>query len=249
MAGSIKDARVTLKRGIIVSGVIILFSYMVGTLAINVILSPGELNNTTGLMETFLVMSAKLHMTWLSALFIFLLFLVEFGALIVWLIAPTIMLFECVEPGIIPAWMQKLNQHHVPANALIVIGCVVTLIVALIQYLPTINSIFTALVLMGTIVYFLPYLFLAVGYIKLKANHQLERPLMNKWMGYCCAVLLFIAVSLGILLSFMPSADIHSSAAIVIYEAELIGGPVLFISLGYFLYRWRRSSESLRVDT
>jgi amino acid transporter len=237
MAGSIKNAQTTLKRGIVISGSIILISYIAGTLAINIILNPNELNNTTGLMETILVIATKLHVAWLSAVFIFMLFLVEFGALIVWLVAPTVIFFECVEPGILPLWMQKLNKHSIPANALIFIGCTVTLIIIAIQYLPTINSIFTTLTLMGTIVYFFPYLLLVVGYIKLKAKNLLPNSIMNKKTGYFLAICLFFSVSLGMLLSIVPSADIHSKHAVFLYEIELIGGPVLFSFVGYFLYR------------
>lgn len=236
MAGSINNSRKTLTRGILISGVIILISYILGTLAINFMLNPSELNNTTGLMEMFIAISVKLHMGWLSALFIFLLFLVELGALIVWLIAPTVMLFECVEPGILPPWLQVLNKHGVPANALLFIGCIVTLIIVLMQFLPTVNSIFTALVLMGTIVYFLPYLFLVFAYLKLKTNQALKEPILNNTIGYSCAILLFISVILGISLSFVPNADIQTTSELIIYEAELIGGPLFFILLGYFIY-------------
>ncbi len=236
MAGSIQNSRVTLMRSIVISGLIILSVYMLGTLTINIIMSPSELNNTTGLMETFLVISTKLHIGWITMLLILLLFLVELGALLIWLIAPTVMLFECVESTIFPRWMQELNKHHVPANALILIGCIVTCIIMLIQYLPTVNSIFTTLVLMGTIVYFMPYLFLIVGYIKLRAKNALPEPIMSKSLAYCCGMLLFIAVCTGIILSFFPSADIQTRQHLIVYEIELIGGPLLFMALGYFMY-------------
>lgn len=113
----------------------------------------------------------------------------------------------------------------------------------LIQKLPTVNSIFTTLVLMGTIVYFLPYLFLAVGYFKLKARNELSDPIISKATGYSCAVLLFTAVILGILLSFVPNGDIQTQKAFIIYELELIGGPIFFIAIGYFLYHNHRQTS------
>lgn len=237
MAGSIKEPHKTLKQSIIISIIIVMLCYIVGSLAINVILSPDSLNNTTGLMEALEAISHKLDIVWLSGALIFFLLLVEFGALIIWLIAPTIMLFECTTPGVLPKSMQKLNHHGVPANALIVIGIVVTLIVIITQYLPTVNSIFTALVLMGTIVYFLPYLFLAVGYIKLRKLGKLKHNSFSNTIAYLAAALLFLSVLLGIGLSFAPTSDIKTTKDLIIYEAELILGPVIFISLGYFLYR------------
>jgi amino acid transporter len=237
MAGSIRNSRRTLKRSIVISIVIIMIAYIAGSLAINVILSPAALNNTTGLMDALETISHKLNIFWLAGALIFFLLLVEFGALIVWLIAPTIMLFECATPGILPAWMQKLNSHGVPANALFVIGVVVTLIVIVTQYLPTVNSIFTVLVLMGTIVYFLPYLFLAVGYIKLRKANRLRHPLFSPQIAYTAAVFLFISVFLGICLSFSPTSDLKTTKDLIIYEAELILGPLLFVCLGYLMHR------------
>lgn len=237
MAGSIKDPQRTIRRGMIISICIIMLTYILGTLAINIILSPESLNNTTGLLEALETVSFKLTLFWVAKVLIFCLLLVEFGALILWLMAPTIMLFQCVTPGVLPSSLQKLNKYGVPANALLIIGVFVTAITIATRYLPTVNSIFTILVLMGTVVYFLPYLFLAVGYVKLKRGGRLSKRLFSNKVAYLCASLLFCSVSLGLVFSFAPPVDIKTSQDLIIYEAELILGPLLFIGSGYFLYR------------
>ncbi|MGV3278367.1 APC family permease [Rickettsiales bacterium LUAb2] len=236
MADSVNNPKKTLTRGVIISSITVMFIYILGTITINIVLSPAELNNTTGLTEALGVVSQKIHLTWLTFVLITALLLVEFGALIVWLIAPTIMLFECVEKGILPEFMQKTNKYNVPANALILIGVLVSLITIITQYLPTINSIFTALVLMGTIVYFFPYLFLCIGYIKLKLKNRLSTNIISKKLGVSLASILFISVSLGILLSFMPGSDITTTKDLIDYELMLILGPFIFMFSGYLLY-------------
>lgn len=237
MSGSVRDARRTMRCGVIISGFLIMFMYILGSVAINLIITPKELNNTTGLIEAIITVSDKIHLYGVATLLIAALIIVEFGALVIWLIAPTVLLFECVEPGILPPFVQKLNKNNVPANALLIIGLLVSIIVILTEYLPTINSIFTILVLLGTVVYFIPYLFLAIAYIKLKSANKLSVNIINQHFGYVCAILLFVSVSIGIILSFVPSSDIHTLKDIIIYEAEMILGPVIFIVFGYWLYK------------
>ncbi len=239
MSGSVKNARQTVRRGLIISGILIMSMYIIGTIAINLIINPSKLNNTTGLVETLVIVCNKINFYGMAELIILFLILVEFGALVIWLVAPTILFFECVEPGILPASIQKLNKNNIPANALLLIGVLVSIIVWLTEYLPTVNSIFTILVLLGTVVYFIPYLFLAIAYIKLKLTKQLQINVLNKSIGVMCALFLFVSVTIGIILSFVPNRDIIQFKDIIIYELEMILGPLVFLLAGYWLYKHR----------
>ena len=46
-------------------------------------------------------------------------------------------------------------------------GVLVTAIVLLTNFLPSVNLMYQALILMATVLYFIPYLYLVVAYIKL----------------------------------------------------------------------------------
>lgn len=239
LAQSINRPERNLPLGIFISGIVLVVLYLVGTLAINFILSPHELSGTTGLVDAFYAVTAKLQLAWLVKLLVAAIVIVEFGAIILWLIAPTIMFFECSESGILPVWLQKLNQNRVPANALIFQGVIVSVIILLTQYLPTVNSMYLILVLMAAIIYFLPYLFLSVAYWRLRSQGKLKKIILNNFLSRMVAVISFVAVLFGIGLTFAPTSDLKTAHDIFIYELELIGGPAIFIIAGIVIYARR----------
>ncbi|MDE5020695.1 amino acid transporter, partial [Francisella tularensis subsp. holarctica] len=94
-------------------------------------------------------------------------------------------------------------------------GILVTVIVLLTNFLPSVNLRYQALILMATVLYFIPYLYLVVAYINL----------MDSTYKYLLGFLVFISTSLGIIFSFQPSSDITGGYDNFIYEFELILGP------------------------
>lgn len=140
------------------------------------------------------------------------------------------MFFKCTPKGILPEWLHKTNKHDSPKNALIFMGILVTLIVLLTNFLPSVNLMYQALILMATVLYFIPYLYLVVAYIKL----------MDKSYKYILGALVFISTSLGIIFSFQPPGDLKGFYDIAIYEFELILGPIVFILIGWLLFKFRK---------
>jgi len=163
---------------------------------------------------------------------------VEFGAVLLWLIAPTIMFFEEKVPNskLSPVFY-KMNKNNVPMNAMILQGVVITIIMLGTTYLPSVNSIYNILLFMATIVYFIPFLFIAIAYIKASKNNHFHKPLLSRRMAIIVGYTCFVSVLFGIIISFMPPSDLSSLHQIIIYELELIGGPLLIIISAIFLYK------------
>lgn len=235
-AQSVKNPKRDLYLGLLIGALLIFFFYTLGTLAINVIATPAEISNTSGLMQSFEIINTKLHMSWLTRPLAFMLTFSDLAAVIVWLIAPVIIFFSCTPKGILPPWFHKMNKHGSPGNALIFMGVLVSIIIILTNLVPGINNMYQVLVLMATILYFIPYLYLALAYIKLRRKLDLHSGLI-----YLIGVLVFASVCLGIIFSFAPPADLTNHRDIVIYEAELVLGPALFIFAGWALYKWRKA--------
>lgn len=242
-ARSIDKPEKNMVRAIIVGGIILVGLYILGTVAINFVMSPKELSDVTGLVEALTALTHKLHWSmWVAKLLILSFVIVEFGSLNLWLIAPTIMFFHCAEPGVIPKWLQRINRNYVPVNALIFQGTMVTLIAGLTLYLPTVNAMYLVLILMATILYFTTYIFLVFAYLKLRHDNRLEKMILKKWQSKLAAYSVFTAVGLGLALSFVPGTDLITIRQIVVYELELLGGPFIFIGIGALIYS-RRTLE------
>ncbi|QIW10776.1 APC family permease [Francisella sp. LA112445] len=229
-ANSVKDAKRNLYYGLMISAFILLGLYILGTVALNLVASPDTINSASGLMQAFEVIGQRFGWDWFPRLMAFLLTFAELAAVSIWLLAPVVMFFKCTPKGILPEWLHKTNKHDSPRNALIFMGILVTLIVLLTNFLPSVNVMYQALILMATVLYFIPYLYLVVAYIKLKDNSY----------KYILGALVFISTSLGIIFSFQPPGDLKGFYDIAIYEFELILGPIVFILIGWLLFKFRK---------
>lgn len=228
-ANSVRDAKKNLYYGLILSAFILLGLYILGTVALNLVASPDDIGKASGLMTAFEIIGHQFHWAWFPKLMAFLLTFAEFAAVSIWLLAPVIMFFKCTPKGILPDWLHKTNKHDSPRNALIFMGILVTFIVIFTNLLPSVDAMYQILILMATVLYFIPYLYLVIAYIKLM-NHRIK---------YLFAVLVFASTSLGIIFSFQPPSEMTSFYDIVLYESELILGPMIFILVGWALYKYR----------
>ncbi len=234
-ANSVRNVKRDLYFGLLVGALLIFVFYALGTLSMNVLASPDNIQKASGLIQTFAVIGDKFHAVWFTRLIAFLLTFAELAAIVIWLIAPVVMFFKCTPKGILPAWMHKADKNGTPINAIIFQGLLVSTTIVLTNLLPNVNSMYQILVLMATILYFIPYLLLVVAYVKLSANSKFGSPLVSKLL----AIAVFISVTFGIVISFLPSSDLKTTHDIIVYEIELVTGPAIFILVGWFLYARR----------
>lgn len=240
---SMENPERNLFRAIVIGGTMLVLIYIFGTVAINFILSPHELSNTTGLVASVYTLTAKLHWSiWIAKFFIISLMFVEFGGLNLWLITSSIIFFQDVEKGVLPCWLQKLSPNYIPANALIAQGVLVSVIILGTKFLPSVESMYLVLVLMATVIYFIPFLFLILAYINLRRHGALNKKFLPDGIAYPLAITVFVAVSLGIILSFVPNAELKTGYDILIYEIELLGGCAFFLALGIWIYSRRKQN-------
>lgn len=235
-ANRVKNPRRDLYIGLLCGSAATFALYVLGTFMMNIIAAPEMLQKTSGLLQTFGIIEQKFNIAWMTRVIATGLVFAELAALVVWLLAPVIMFFECTPRGILPDWMHKTDNRGTPTNAILFQGVLVSLVILVTSLLPNVNAMYQVLVLMTTILYFIPYLFLAVTYLRSLAHLN-----MRQWVGYCMAAGVFISIILGIAVSFIPSSDLKTTRDVWFYEAELILGPLLIIGIGWLLYRFRKT--------
>lgn len=234
-ANRVKNPRSGLYFGLLFGALGIFVLYVLGTLAVNILAAPETIQKASGVIQTFSIVNQLFHISWFTKIVAGLLTFAELAAIVVWLLAPVIMFFKCTPRGILPDWMHKEDKNGTPLKAILFQAVLVSIIILITGLLPSVNSMYQVLVLMATILYFIPYLFLAVVYVRSVKNIG-----MNKWLGYFLAAGVFISVLLGIIVSFFPTEDLQTTQDIILYEAELVVGPLFFILLGWFLYKRRK---------
>lgn len=233
-ANSVRNPKRDLYIGVILGTVLILILYILGTLSMNVLNSPDNVQKASGLIQSFAIVDQKFNIPWFTKLISFLFVLAETAAISIWIIAPAVMFFKCTPNGVLPKWLHKTDKHGTPVNAVIFQGILASLIMLVTNLLPSVNAMYQVLALMATVLFFIPYLFLAIAYVKLMP--QLK---MNNLWGMIMAIAVFVSVVFGIVISFVPSSDLTTLSSKLIYEIELIAGTFIFVILGYWLYHFR----------
>ncbi len=152
----------------------------------------------------------------------------------IWLIATIVIFFKCTQKGLLPQWCHKTNQHDAPSNALWFVGILVTLIVLFTNLLPEVSNIYELLILVSAVLYFVPYLFLVLTYVK-----NIRKLPHSPILPWCFAFFVFISLILGILFSFQPPTGMSTKSQ-MIYEIELIFLISFFIIFGYVVYEKRK---------
>lgn len=241
LAGDTENPEKIFPRATVISAIIISVIYIIGTVSMTMIISPDKIGSASGIMDAMKLLSAELNFPYLLYAMALMITLGNFGGVSVWIIGPIKMLFESTRQGVFPDFFVKTNEDGMPQNAMIVQAFLITLIVILTSFLPSVETIYEVLILMTTITYFIPYILLFAAFMKLRKSFP-DTPRPYKIPGgnivawLITAVGLF-SVTLAIVLPFVPSKNLITSQAILIYELEVGGGPLFFGLIGYLIYR------------
>src|SRR3990167_2297415 len=234
-ANAVKNPKRDLYIGLLVGAFALIIFYILGTIALNILLSPSEIHNTSGLIDAFQLAFLKLHMPWMTRGVAFLLVFAELAVVSIWLIAPITMFFKCTPEGLLPPWFHRTNKSGAPTNAILFVGLLVTVILLATNLLPAVNDMYQVLVLISVVLVFIPYLFLMVVYVK-----NLHRISGNQYLHGVFVLVVTLSLLMGIIFSFALPSDIKTQHAKIIYELELFFGPLFFILMGYAIYFFRK---------
>lgn len=153
------------------------------------------------------------------------------------------MLFGSAEKGLFPEKLTRLNEHGIPVRAVYLQAIVVTLLLVTTSLLPGVDTIYNVLVTMTALTSLFPYILLFLAYIKIKkrqsktidANTYVMT--QNKKLAIGIAIVELIICTIAIVCSAYPVMDTPKDN--IIYEIEMIGGGLLVIISG--MYIWRHS--------
>lgn len=241
LAGETHNPKKTFPRALLISAILIVLIYIVGTLAITFMISPSEIGSASGIMDALKLITQELHLPLVLPLIAIMILLSSFSGVSVWAVVPIKMLYTSCKGGVLPHSFTKLNKYEMPRNALLIQSIIVTIIILGTSLLPTVNSFYEILILMATITYFIPYVLMFMTFLKLRSKypHQ-ERPYKvpgGKIFAWIVTIVGLFSVLLAILLPFIvPPKDLHTTTDILLYRLEIAAGPVIFAVLGYWIY-------------
>jgi glutamate:GABA antiporter len=243
MGEEIKNARRTIPRALIVSGIVLAASYIAGTVALLVALPSAEISGVGGFASAIHVMCSRLGLSWVVIVIALLVALNSIGGAASFLSSTSRLPFVAGIDRYLPQAFGRVHaKWGTPWIAIILYGSAGMLCALLSQAGSSVQSAYDLLVSMSIITYFIPFVFLFLAMIRLQ-REPCPPGVIRLPGGRPVAVLLasvgLITTLLTIVLAVVPTDDEpHKGLAV----AKVIGSTCLLVGAGIvvFLTRSRR---------
>jgi amino acid transporter len=247
MGDEIQNPRRTIPRAIIAAAVIMTVLYIVGTLSILATIPKEQISGLQGIMQAIQAMAGKVGVPWIAPIVAALVTLSGLGGVGGWFAATARLPFVAgIDRFLPPAFGRLHPRWRTPYVALLVQAAIAALFVFLGQAGTSVRGAYDALVSMGIITNFIPFLFMFAAMIKLQ-REPVGPGVMRVPGGSPVAVLLavlgFLTTAAAIVLACIPPDEEPNKTAAVV---KVVGGSAVLIGVGIAIYLAgrRRSAET-----
>ncbi len=237
MSEEIKNARRTIPRALIVSGIVLAVSYIAGTIALLVALPSHAISGLGGFANAIQVMCARLGFSWIVVVIALLIALNSIGGAASFLSSTSRLPFVAGIDRYLPQAFGRVHaKWGTPWIAIIIYGSAGMLCAFLSQAGSSVQSAYDLLVSMSIITYFIPFVFLFLAMMRLQ-REPVPLGVIRLPGGKPVAILLasvgLITTVLTIVLAIVPPDDEpHKGVAI----AKVIGSTLVLVSAGVAVF-------------
>jgi amino acid transporter len=237
MGEEIKDPRRTVPRAILTAGAIITALYVVTTFAVLLAMPKAEVTGLQGIMQAIQAMTAKVGLGWLAPLLAAVVTLNALGGVGGWFAATARLPFVAGIDRFLPKAFGDLHpKWRTPYVALLVQAAIAGLFVFLGQAGTSVHGAYDALVSMGIIAYFIPFLFMFAAMIVLQrepAGPGVLRVPGGKPVAILLAAIGFIVTAVSIVLACIPPDDEPNKMLAVV---KVVGSSAVLVAMGAVVY-------------
>ena len=244
-AQEVKDPRRNYPKAILLSTVVIMALFIIGSLSIAIVVPNKEISLVAGVMEAFEKFFAAYNIMWLVPIFAVLIAFGAFAQVSTWIVGPTKGLAATGRNGDLPPFFQHLNRNAIPTNILIVQALIVTLFSLVILLMPTVSSSYWILTALTALVYLSMYLLMFISAIRLRYTRP-DTPRPYKIPGgnfgmWLVAGVGILASAFAMFIGFFPPAQLESGNKFF-YVAFLVIGLAVLCLTPILIYHFRKPS-------
>ena len=237
MGEEIEDARRTVPRAILGAGAIICVLYIAATFAVLLAMPKEQVSGLSGIMQAIQAMTAKVGVGWLAPAMAALVTLNALGGTGGWFAATARLPFVAGIDRFLPKAFGDLHPTwRTPYVALLVQAAIAGLFVFLGQAGTSVHGAYDALVSMGIIAYFIPFLFMFAAMIVLQrepAGPGVMRVPGGKPVAIAVAATGFIVTAISIVLACVPPDEEPNKMFAVV---KVVGSSAILVGVGAVVY-------------
>ncbi len=234
MSGEIVDAERTIPKATYLSGVGIVFVYLIGTISLLVGLSSKDVNLVTGLVQAIQELESKTGMRYLTNISALLVTLAGIGGAGAWLAGSARILFVTGIDNFLPKSFGKIHpKWKTPYIALIFQGIIATVFLLMSLIGASVEQAYLVLVDATIIVYFIPYVYIFLAAIKsFRRDHAGKATFGSLIKAIASGIGGLTTISAICLALFPPDAG----GSPVLFLAKTLIGSFAFVAVGVLIF-------------
>jgi len=249
-AGEVKDPQKNYPKAIIIGSFITFFLFMLGSLAIAIVIPKEKISLVTSLMGAFKVFLDAYNLAWLLPVMGILLIIGAVAEVNSWIIGPIKGLYATSNHGNLPPYFQKVNTKQMPTNLLLFQAIIVTVAACVFLFMPNISSSYWLLSALSTQIYLAMYFLMFFAAIRLRYSkpnvpraYKIPHPHKGIWIVSIvgCLSSLF---AFGMLYIPPVSLDITN---LFFYESVLIVGFIVMAAIPLLITTYKKPSWKKRL--
>jgi len=237
MGEEIQDARRTVPRAVLTAGAAMTVLYIAGTASILLALPSRQISGLQGIMQAIQAITAKVGVAWLAPIVAVLVTVNALGGVGGWFAATARLPFVAgIDRFLPPAFGELHPRWRTPYVALLVQAGIAALFIFLGQAGTSVRGAYDALVSMGIIAYFIPFLFMFAAMIMLQrepAGPDVMRVPGGKPVAVALAALGFVVTAVSIVLACIPPDEEPNKSLAV---AKVVGSSLVLVGIGAVVY-------------
>ena len=227
-------------KAIVLSVVVILFVFILPTLAISVAVKGSSVNLTQGVLQAFDVFFGHIGIPWGTTVMALLIVIGILASVVTWIPGPSKGLLIVGRAGYLPPSLQKTNSRGMQVPIMIVQGLIVTVLALMFAVLPSVQSVFWILTAMAVQIYLIMYMIMFLAAMKLRRTHaEVKRGFRTPAMPVVGTVGL-VASAAAFVLGFVEPSGNSDSMPQILYLVILVVGIVVLGIWPLVLYQLRK---------
>ncbi|MEH7453912.1 APC family permease [Gottfriedia acidiceleris] len=234
IAGNVRNPQKTFPRAIFITSIIIALVYILATVAFQFVITISPDQTATALYLFADKITSQFGLNFSLSQILGICFLLAFvGSLSFLILNPSVMIAESAN-DVLPKNLLKENKDGMPSILVLGQAVAVTFILILSAFVPSVSKALNMLILMSTLAFFIPYVFLISAYLKLRmTDNKINRPfkIKSNSLAIFVALIGMISVVGTIGLTLIPAPD-----TTLLEYLPIVLGPILFGCIGFILY-------------